>query len=90
MLDFNDDSKISKEDVRILMSCIPFKNSSARDLFSPRSKVKDVGCYKENLGKNQNAYNELREFLENTWPDSSLISFNEFTQINQNVSTALF
>ena len=54
MYDFDNDGKVSKEDVRILMSYVPFKQLHTNvDANSPMMRIGVEGLYGRDEGKNK-------------------------------------
>ena len=97
--DFNNDGLISREDVRIVLSYIPFKKGSMSDVSgsnkgTPSSSNRE-GLYKD--GENTTEYKErmdqqgeIKNFMDQVFGTKKELNFEDFLNINKNISSEMF
>ena len=80
--DFDKDGKVSKEDMRIVLSYVP--------LNIKRLKKKTLKFEKENFNDRLESQNELHEKLDKVFKDTPTINEEKFKEIIRNINSDLF
>lgn len=96
---FNNDGFVTKEDIRILLSYVPFQDEEeSTDKFethsahSSRSKNSD-GLYKfkgTSFKQRRSDQEELNRFLDSVFDGKTQLNFEQYMQVNQEVSSEMF
>lgn len=80
LYDFNKDGKISKDDIRIVLSYIPLHiENKTSDRFSNEE-------YKDRI----ESQNEIFYILEKAFGNKSFIDYEQFIDIDENISSEIF
>lgn len=98
--DFDNDGVLQREDVRILLSYVPFKTeedlSANQSLMSesvgPGASVKE-GTYdanKQSFFSRKNDQDEIVRFTEHIFGAKQSLNFDDYSKINSNVTSEMF